>query len=87
MKRTLLFLGTIALVSVITVHLQAQYQQDKQAVLTLSRGEMEAIYSIIDDAPVPGTVRKPLLDKLMKSYQAAFNQLAPVKDTTKPKKQ
>lgn len=86
MKRTLLFVATIAMVSIITMHLQAQYQQEKQATLHLTRGEIEAIYSIIDDAAVPGTVRKPLLEKIAKSYQAAFAQPAPVKDTTKHKK-
>lgn len=92
MKRALLFLSTIALVSVITMHLQAQYQQEKQATLILSRGELEAIYQIIDDAAVPGSVRKPLLDKIMRAYQSSFpqttqgNPAQQKKDTTKPKK-
>lgn len=92
MKRVLLFLGTIALVSVITMHLQAQYQQEKQATLILSRGELEAIYQIIDESATPGSVRKPLLDKIMRAYQATFPQTtqgSPTqqkKDTSKPKK-
>jgi len=87
MKRVLLFLTTIAFISAITMHIQAQSKQDKQATLNLTRSEIEVLYSIIDDAPVPGTVRKPLLEKIAKSYQVAFAQPAPVKDTTKPKKQ
>lgn len=87
MKRIVLFLGTIALVSVITMYVKAEGKQEKQATLILTRGELEAVYQIIDDAAVPGTIRKPLLEKIMRSYQAAFSQPAPVKDTTKPKKQ
>lgn len=84
MKRLVLFLGITVAVSAITMALP---QQEKQATLTLTRGEMEAVYNIIDESATPGSLRKPLLEKIMKSYQAAFAQPAPVKDTiTKPKK-
>jgi len=85
MQRLVFFISMIVLTSAFTMVVK---KQEKQATLILSRGEMEAVYQIIDDAAVPGAVRRPLLDKLMKSYQAAFQQPAPVKDTTtKPKKQ
>ena len=85
MQRLVFFLSMTVLASAFTMTVK---QQEKQATLVLSRGEMEAVYQIIDDAAVPGSVRKPLLEKVMRSYQAAFQQPAPVKDTTtKPKKQ
>lgn len=68
-----------------------QTQQEKQAVLTLTKADMENLWSIVDDAAVPGTIRRPLLLKLEIAYNAAFTakpleQQTPVKqDTTKPK--
>lgn len=82
MQRIVFLLSMIVLASAFTIVVK----QEKQATLILNRGEMEAVYQIIDDAAVPGSVRKPLLEKIMKSYQAAFQQQAPVKDTSKPKK-
>lgn len=84
MKRLVLFLGITVTASIITLALP---KQEKQATLILNRAEMEAIYSIIDESATPGSVRKPLLDKIMRSYQSAFAQPAPAKDSTKPKKQ
>jgi hypothetical protein len=71
MKRLVLFLGITVLTAAITLAIP---KQEKQATLTLSRGELEAIYQIVDDAAVPGAVRKPLLEKIMRAYQSAFPQ-------------
>ena len=85
MKRPVLFLGIILAASAIT---WAVPKQEKQATLILNRAEMEMLYSIIDESATPGSVRKPLLDKIMRSYQSAFPQQPQVKpDSTKPKKQ
>jgi hypothetical protein len=82
MQRSVFFITMMILASAFTMVVK----QEKLATLILNRGEMEAVYQIIDDAAVPGSVRKPLLEKIMKSYQAAFQQPAPVKDTSKQKK-
>ncbi len=87
MQRLILFLGIIFLGTIITLHLQAEYKQEKEATLRLNRNELEVLFSIIDDAAVPGSVRKPLLQKIEVAYRTAFAQPAPIKDTTKPKKQ
>ncbi len=81
MKRALLFFGILSVISIFT---WAIPKQDKPVVLILNKSEAEIVYSIIDDASVPGSVRKPLLDKIMKAYNTAF--AAPVRDTSKPKK-
>lgn len=66
-----------------------QSMQEKQAVLSLTKPEAEALWGIVDDAAVPGSIRKPLQQKIEQAYVIAFQpkplpQQAPV-DTTKPK--
>lgn len=86
MQRLLVFLVIIILTASITWAIPRQ--QEKEATLRLNRMETEALYGIVDDAAVPGQVRKPLLQKIEVAYRTAFAQPAPVKDTTtKPKKQ
>ena len=51
-------------------------QQEKEATLRLNKAEMEAVWSIIDDAPVAGQIRKPLLQKIEIAYRVAFTQLS-----------
>lgn len=86
--RVLLFISVITLASGLTWALKAQQVPEKEITLKLTRGEVEALYSIIDDAAVPGQVRKPLLRKIEVAYNVAFpQQIQPQpKDKTNKKK-
>lgn len=91
--RVFLFISVITLASGLTWALKAQSHQmdikyqEQEATLKLTKPEIEAIYSIIDDAPVAGQIRKPLLQKIEAAYTIAFAPKQPVKaDTTKSKK-
>lgn len=90
MKRLVLFLGITVLAFVFTWALKAQQtiRQEKEVVLRLTKDEVEALYTIIDDAAVPGQVRKPLLQKIATAYNSAFQvqSVSQPKDTTKTKK-
>ena len=60
-------------------------QQPKLATVSFTQQEMEALYQIVDDAAVPGQVRKPLLQKIGVSYEATFTT-PKVDSTAKHKK-
>lgn len=86
MKRRLLLVTTVFLgITFITWALKAQQsQQEKEVLLKLTKGEVEVLYSIIDESATPGQVRKPLLRKIEIAYSVAFpQQIQPQpKDTT-----
>lgn len=88
MKRVLVFISVITIAFGLTWALKAQQiQREPEATLRLTRPELESLYQIIDDAAVPGHVRKPLLQKIQDAYTIAFAPKPEVKkDTTKPKK-
>lgn len=90
MKRLLLFISITVIASAATWALKAQQSvQQKEATIKLTQPEIEALYNIVDDAAVPGQIRKPLLQKIAAAYNFTFNpQPIPttIKDSTKIKK-
>lgn len=62
----------------------SQKQQEKLITLSFTIQEVQEIYQIIDDAPLPGSVRKPLLSKIATQTNA---QMPAPKDSTNKKKQ
>lgn len=90
MKKLVLFLGVTLAATIATWALKAQVKQDKEVVIHLNQSEAEALYNIVDDAAVPGQVRKPILQKIIVAYNSAFPQVPPPashqKDSTKTKK-
>jgi hypothetical protein len=84
MKRIILFLGTIALVSVITMHLQAEYKQDKKEAPKLYRVELsiqewnhvfaaiEMSKSALKRSDIPSKEMVFINDSLMGPIQSAF---------------
>jgi len=88
LRRAAIFLITLIGTSAITLALKSQFpQQEKEANLRLTKGEIEVLYNIIDESATPGSVRKPLLQKIEEAYRIAFTPVQPQpKDTTKPKK-
>lgn len=88
MRRTLLYLGIIIAMAGITFGLKVSAQQgEKEAIVKFNKAELEALYQIVDDAAVPGQVRKPILQKLEMSYRSTFAvQPQTMKDTSKPKR-
>jgi hypothetical protein len=88
MKKLTLFFG---LITVISVAQSFAPKQDKQISVSMTLQEWEIVYSAIDDASMPGNVRKPLLQKIVTQVQA---QTQPPKsqvpaqkqDSLKPKK-
>lgn len=87
MKKLVLFLSITIAASAITWALKAQQiQQEKEITVKFNRNELEALYNIIDDAALPGQVRKPLLQKLATAYNAAYPQMQPKDTINKTKK-
>lgn len=87
MRRLFLYTVIVIAISGITFVLKVSAQQgEKEAVVKFNKAELEALYQIVDDAAVPGQVRKPILQKLELSYRSTFAVQQQVKDTTKPKK-
>lgn len=87
MRRLFLYIGILIAFSGVTWALKASAQQEKEAILRLNKNEIEALYSIIDESATPGSIRKPLLQKIEIVYRATFAPQQPIKsDTTKPKK-
>lgn len=86
MKRILLFLGTIALVSVITMHLQAEYKKEHQlppktysVTLTYEQwgnviNGLESIKSAIKLSTMPANQSTYICDSLILGYQIEFNR-------------
>lgn len=65
MKHIILVLGLIVVLT--SFH---GTKQDKQIVVSMSLQEWEVIYSALDNAPLAGEVRKPLLQKIAAQVQA-----------------
>mgnify|MGYP001584856419 CR=1 FL=1 len=85
MKLLLLFVGILIMLSAI----QAQFppQQEKEAILRLNKADVENIYNAVEDAALPGSIRKPLLQKLAAVYMSTWPTQPQGKDsTTKNKK-
>lgn len=77
----LLISGTAAVIKA-----QAPFQA-KGVILVLTDQEAQAVYQIIDDAAIPGSVRKPLLQKIQDAFTAAHPQpVAPLKSDSSKKK-
>jgi hypothetical protein len=88
MKKNIAYLGILLIAITATWALKEQVQPDPKAILILTKGEAEALYDMVDNAAVPGQIRKPILQKIANAYSDAFAQKPEVKkDTTKPKKQ
>ena len=81
----LLYSSILLLASGITWALKAQQVPEKEINVPLTIQELQTIYTVLDDAALPGQIRKPLLQKLANFYNQAMAQ-TPQKDTTKPKK-
>ena len=81
----LLYSSILVLVSGITWALKAQQVPEKEINIRLTIQELNTIYTVLDDAALPGQIRKPLLQKLATFYNQAMAP-TPQKDTTKPKK-
>ena len=45
-----------------------QSHQEKEAILRLNIGELQALYQIVDESATPGSIRKPLLLKIETAF-------------------
>lgn len=81
MKKLVLFFG---LLTVISVAQSFSPTQDKQITVSMSLPEWQVIYSAVDNAPLAGEVRKPLLQKILSQVQAQ-TQPAQKQDSTTSK--
>jgi hypothetical protein len=86
MKRVLLFLGTIALVSVITVHLQAEYKKERRmppklypVSLTIEEWSLKVNYleyvkNSLRKSDLPSKEVALITDSILIPFQAAISQ-------------
>ena len=81
MKKLLIGFGIISVAAFVTAQLP---QQQKEITLRLTQQEVETIYNTIDNAPLSGEIRKPLLQKIVTQYQSQMQP--PKQDSIKNKK-
>lgn len=86
MKRSFLFLGTIVLVSIITMHLQAEYKKESRQLprtysVTLTNEQwisvlngLESIKSAVKLSRMPANESTFICDSLILLYQMEFNR-------------
>jgi hypothetical protein len=57
-------------------------QLEKTGTLILTKEEAADLYTAVDDAAIPGNIRKPLLQKIVTMFQTTWPAPAPKTDSS-----